>query len=152
MQALFNQDNGTGRIVRISMEGFTGAGAFFRRWLSRMPADVTSEVQLVDPGTPGHGTDHVSFTCRGAPAFNLGSREWSYVTYTWHTNRDTFDKLVFDDLRHNAMLIAMLAYQASEDPQRVPRTRATPTDAGTDRRDAAPACRPPARSWAQSAG
>jgi len=27
--------------------------------------------------------DHVSFTCHGAPAFNLGSREWSYVAYTW---------------------------------------------------------------------
>ena len=52
-------------------KGFTGAGAFFRRWLSRMPADIARDVQLVDPGTPGHGTDHVSFTCRGAPAFNL---------------------------------------------------------------------------------
>jgi len=152
MQALFNQDNGTGRIVRISMEGFSGAGAFFRRWLSRMPSDLASEVQVVDPGTPGHGTDHVSFTCRGAPAFNLGSREWDYVTYTWHTNLDTFDKLVFDDLRHNAMLIAMLAYQASEDPQRVPRERVVSPDRRTDLRAAPPACRPPARSWAQSAG
>ena len=151
-QALFNQDNGTGRIVRIAMEGFTGAGAFFRRWLSRMPSDIARDVQLVDPGTPGHGTDHVSFTCRGAPAFNLGSRDWGYVTYTWHTNLDTFDKLVFDDLRHNAMLIAMLAYQASEDPQRVPRTRAMPADRRTEVREALPACRPPARSWAESAG
>ncbi|HEX7980548.1 MAG TPA: M28 family peptidase [Gemmatimonadaceae bacterium] len=152
LQALFNQDNGTGRIVRISMEGFTGAGAFFRRWLSRMPADIAREVQVVDPGTPGHGTDHVSFTCRGAPAFNLGSRDWDYVTYTWHTNLDTFDKLVFDDLRHNATLIAMLAYQASEDPQRVPRERAVPTDRRTGRPEMLAPCRPPARSWAESAG
>jgi len=153
MQALFNQDNGTGRIVRISMEGLTGAGMFFRRWLSRMPADIAGDVQLVDPGTPGHGTDHVSFTCRGAPAFNLGSREWGYVTYTWHTNLDTFDKLVFDDLRHNAMLIAMLAYQASEDPQRVPRTRGVaPVDPSTGQPAAKAVCRPPARSWAESAG
>ena len=55
------------------------------------------------------------------------------MTYTWHTNLDTFDKLVFDDLRHNAMLVAMLAYQASEDPQRVPRERAPPTDPRTGR-------------------
>ena len=168
LQALFNQDNGTGRIVSISMEGFGGAGAFFRRWLSRMPDEIAREVQLVDPGTPGHGTDHVSFTCRGAPAFNLGSRDWDYVTYTWHTNRDTFDKLVFDDLKHNGMLVAMLAYQASEDPERIPREpRATSTDPSTGRGVAAPACRPPARSgpargrwrcrpparsWAESAG
>ena len=153
LQALFNQDNGTGRIVSISMEGFASAGAFFRRWLSRMPDEIAREVQLVDPGTPGHGTDHVSFTCRGAPAFNLGSRDWDYVTYTWHTNRDTFDKLVFDDLKHNAMLVAMLAYQASEDPERIPREpRVAPTDPSTGRGGAASACRPPARSWAESAG
>ena len=153
LQALFNQDNGTGRIVSISMEGFAGAGAFFRRWLSRMPDEIAREVQLVDPGTPGHGTDHVSFTCRGAPAFNLGARDWDYVTYTWHTNRDTFDKLLFDDLQHNAMLVAMLAYQASEDPERIPREpRVAPTDPTTGRGGAASACRPPARSWAESAG
>ena len=142
MQALFNQDNGTGRIVGISMEGFGGAGAFFRRWLSQMPDEIARNISLIDPGTPGHGTDHVSFTCRGAPAFNLTSREWDYVNYTWHTNRDTFDKLVFDDLKNNAMLIAMLAYLASEDPQRIPREASV----------APPTCRPPARSWAESAG
>lgn len=34
-------------------------------------------------------------------------------------HRDTFDKLVFDDLKSNAALVAMLAYLASEEPQRV---------------------------------
>jgi Zn-dependent M28 family amino/carboxypeptidase len=143
MQAAFNQDNGTGRIVRISTEGFTGAGAFVRRWLSRMPADIARDVEVVDPSGPGQGTDHVSFSCRGAPAFNLVSRDVDYFTYTWHTNLDTFDKLLFDDLQNNAMLVAMLAYQASEDPQRIPRAQRAP---------AATACRPPARSWAESAG
>jgi len=153
MQAAFNQDNGTGRITSISMEGFTGAGAYFRRWLARMPAELTRDVQLVDPGVPGHGTEHVSFTCRGAPAFNLVSRDADYVTYTWHTNLDTFDKLLFDDLRNNAMLVAMLAYQASEDPQRIPRGQRAPTaDPETGRVTAPSTCRPPARSWAESAG
>jgi carboxypeptidase Q len=149
LQALLNQDSGTGRIERISMEGLAGAGAFFRRWLSRMPAEIARDIQLVDPGTPGRGSDQASFTCSGAPAFNLLSRSWDYVNYTWHTNRDTFDKLVFDDLTQNAMLIAMLAYQASEDPERMPReTRAAPTGS----RMALQSCRPPVRSWAESAG
>ena len=52
----------------------------------------------------------------GAPAFSLSSLNWSYGTYTWHTNRDTYDKIVFDDLRANAILAAALAYLASEDP------------------------------------
>jgi hypothetical protein len=45
------------------------------------------------------------------------------------------------------MLVAMLAYLASEEPERMPRTRAAPVDAGT-----MPACRRPARSWDESAG
>jgi hypothetical protein len=55
-----------------------------------------------------------------------------YRRYTHHTNRDTYDKIVFDDLKENATLVAMLAYAASEDPERVPRDRAVlPIDPST---------------------
>jgi GAF domain-containing protein len=40
------------------------------------------------------GSDNASFVCAGAPAFGLGSLSWDYGTYTWHTNRDTYDKIV----------------------------------------------------------
>ena len=149
LQILLNQDSGTGRVVKISMQGLTGAGAFFRRWLSQMPNEISRQISLVDPGTQDRGTDHFSFTCHGAPAFELSSVGWDYETYTWHTNRDTFDKLVFDDLKYNAMLVAMLAYLASEDPQRVPREpRVTATDPKTGQPTSWPACKPPARSSA----
>jgi hypothetical protein len=65
----------------------------------------------------------MSFICRGAPGFRLQSNYPDYRQYTWHTNRDTFDKIIFDDLRNNATLAAMLAYQASEDDTLVPRDR-----------------------------
>jgi hypothetical protein len=52
--------------------------------------------------------------------FGLGAAPWDYGTVTWHTERDTFDKVVFDDLKYNATLTAMLAYLASEDPARIP--------------------------------
>ena len=151
IQALFDHDNGTGRVANISMQGFTGAGAFFRRWLSQMPSEITRDISLLDPGKPEGRTDHASFLCYGAPAFSLGSVGWDYETYTWHTNRDTFDKLVLDDLKNNATLFAMLAYLASEDAQRVPREpRATPTDPRTGQPTPWLACTPPARSSAQS--
>jgi len=151
LQILLNQDGGTGRVVKISMQGFTGAGTFFRRWLSQMPSEISRQISLVDPGTQNRGTDNFSFTCHGAPAFELGSVGWDYETYTWHTNRDSFDKLVFDDLKSNASIVAMLAYLAAEDPLRVPREpRITPTEARTGRPAPWPACIPPARSWAQS--
>jgi carboxypeptidase Q len=124
LQALFNQDNGTGRVVRISGEGFVGAAPFFARWLARVPQEISRHITVDMPGTPrGGGTDHASFVCAGAPGFNLSALEWNYFRYTWHTNRDTWDKIVFDDLRNNAVLTAMLVYLASEDPQRMPRER-----------------------------
>ncbi|MEP7346448.1 MAG: peptidase M28, partial [Gemmatimonadaceae bacterium] len=72
---------------------------------------------------PGGGSDNASFACYGAPGFGLGAIGWNYGSYTWHTNRDTFDKVVFDELKNNATLTAMLTYLASEDPETVPRDR-----------------------------
>jgi hypothetical protein len=60
----------------------------------------------------------------GAPAFSLSSLSWSYWNYTWHTNLDTYDKIVFDDVRSNAILTAVLAYMASEDPEQTSREKA----------------------------
>lgn len=124
LQALFNQDNGTGRVVNISMQGLTGAGAYFADWLAQMPSEITDQIDLNIPGRPGGGgSDYASFICAGAPAFSLSGARWEYRTYTWHTNRDTFDKVVIDDLRNNAILTAMLVYLASEEPDRIPRDR-----------------------------
>ena len=48
----------------------------------------------------------------------LSSLSWSYGNYTWHTNRDTYDKIVFDDVKSNVATIAILTYMASEDPEK----------------------------------
>jgi hypothetical protein len=142
MQALFNQDEGTGRIARISMQGLSGAGQMFRGWMARMPSELTDEIELIDPGAPsGGGSDEASFICAGAPAFRLSSLSWDYGPYTWHTNLDSYDKVVLDELSSNAALVAMLAYLASEEPARFPRERAPlPVDPRTGQRASWPAC------------
>jgi len=147
LQALFNQDNGTGRVQAISMQGLTGALPFFQRWFSAMPDTLVNAIRLVSPGEPGRGgTDNASFICAGAPAFGLNSVNWDYFTYTWHTNRDTYDKVVFDEIRRNAALVAMLAYQASEDTATVPRTRvAELKNARTGKVEEWPTCAAPLR-------
>ncbi|HEU0298691.1 MAG TPA: M20/M25/M40 family metallo-hydrolase [Longimicrobium sp.] len=148
LQALLNQDTGTGRIERISLQGFSGAEPFLRRWLGRVPPELAEGIELDAPGLPSAGSsDHSSFVCHGAPAFWLLSRSWDYGTYTWHGDRDTFDKLVFDELRRNAVLLAMLAYLASEDPQRLPSTRRElPVDPATGAPAQWPACQPAQRA------
>jgi len=124
LQAAFNQDNGTWRVEYIRMMGYTRAGEFFARWMSKVPREIESLIDYEIPGEPERGgSDHMSFICRGAPGFRLQSHYPDYRQYTWHTNRDTYDKLIFDDLKNNATLAAMLAYLAAEDPERMPRDK-----------------------------
>jgi hypothetical protein len=119
LQASFNQDNGTGRVVNISGQGFLNSYEYITKWLSSVPADIRRGIETSFPGFPGAGgSDFASFVAAGAPAFSLSSNSWSYGNYTWHTNLDTYDKIVFDDVRNNAILTAILAYAASEDPDR----------------------------------
>ena len=125
MQVVFNQDNGTWRVELIEGQGFLGAGANLAKWIAYVPTEISSNLKLDVPGPQDNaGSDHTSFLCRGVPAFRLQSSYTEYRQYTWHTNRDTYDKLVFDDLKNNATLAAMLVYRAAEDPERVPRDKA----------------------------
>ena len=110
----------------LSAAGLTGDRAVTcATWYGKLPSFFTDSlspnVGVVDvqrrraTGNPG-GTDGAVFACYGTPSFGMGAVGWNYGTYTWHTNRDTYDKVVFDDLKHNATLAAMMAYLASEDP------------------------------------
>jgi hypothetical protein len=127
LQALFNQDNGTGRIRSIGGGGLVHSPEHINDWLGKVPKEFSAQINGGNPvqsGRPaGGGSDDFSFGCAGLPAFGLGATPWDYGTVTWHTERDTYDKVVFDDLKYNATLTAMLVYLASEDPTRIPLDR-----------------------------
>ena len=124
IQAVFNQDNGTGRVVKISGAGYLNSYEYLSRWLSEVPKDITKHIKTDFPGMPsGGGSDNASFNAVGAPSFGLYSLSWDYWNYTWHTNRDTYDKIVFDDVKNNVILTAILAYMASEDENRTSNER-----------------------------
>ena len=147
LQATFNQDNGTWKIEKIEAQGFLYAGERIARWIAQVPRDVASGIELEFPGTQySQGSDHINFTCAGAPGFRLQSPYDEYRQYTWHTERDTYDKIVFDDLQDNAVLAAILAYAAAEDPVRTPRDRSLlPIDERTGEPGTWPECRPAMR-------
>jgi hypothetical protein len=153
LHVLFNQDNGTGRVRNVGMQGFTQIAPAFRRWFAAMPPLVADSVVVDDPGTPsGGGSDNAAFVCHGAPGIGLGSLSWDYGTYTWHTNRDTYDKISWDDVRRNALMVAMLIYQADQEQNLLPRERRTefPVNQQTGQPGAWPTCSEAARSAAVS--
>ncbi|MGV3707784.1 MAG: M20/M25/M40 family metallo-hydrolase [Gemmatimonas sp.] len=123
LQMIFNQDNGTGRISSISPGPFVQAKPALEKYLSEMPSSITQWIRLGNPSPFASvgGTDVTVFQCHKAPGIGTGALGWDYSNTTWHTNRDTYDKLVAEDLMNNATLMAMLAYMASEDPQKLPR-------------------------------
>ena len=147
LQVLFNQDNGTGRVVNLSGQGFLNSYEYLTRWLSKVPADIRTQIETRFPGFPGGGgSDFASFVAAGAPAFSLSSNSWSYGSYTWHTNRDTYDKIVFDDVRNNAILAAILVYMACEDPVKTSREKSVlPPSPRTGEPGKWPAQTPPTR-------
>ena len=125
LQALFNQDNGTGRVVNLGGQGFAQSEKFINRWLTKVPDTIKNQIKTSFPGIPGAGgSDFASFVAVGAPGFSLSSTSWDYGTYTWHTNRDSYDKMVFDEIRNNAILAAIMVYMACEDPEKFTTERA----------------------------
>jgi hypothetical protein len=170
LQALFNQDNGTGRTVQISGHGFTEAYRFIGDWLKYVPSEISQEIETDFPGVPiplfkkesngvmvraGGSSDWRNFVSSGVPGFNLTSLDFSYggkskYFYTWHTNRDTYDKIIFDDVRDNAILVAILTYLASEEDELMPRDRRVlPINPLTGKRGEWPSLRVPNRDGSE---
>ncbi|PAP76323.1 M20/M25/M40 family metallo-hydrolase [Rubrivirga marina] len=147
LQVGFNQDNGTWRFERIEGQGFLDTAKHLPAWMAAVPTEIQAQVTVEVPGEQNNrGSDHTSFVCTGAPVLRLQSPYDEYRQYTWHTNLDTYDKIVFDDLKQNATLAAMLVYQASEDPERMTREMALlPDDPRTGEPRTSGPCVPPRR-------
>lgn len=146
LQFAFNQDNGTGRIVNTGPSILPENGPRLAQYMKQMPAQLTQTIRLSGPSGIGGGSDHASFLCHGAPAASLGALGWDYGNTTWHTNRDSYDKVVMDDLKQNATLTAMFVYLASEDPQKSSRTLMNPMPTGPNGQPITiPSCTPPLR-------
>jgi len=147
LQAMFNQDNGTFRIVSLEASGFTAATGMLAQWLAQVPLEISQNITTQGTGEPADGgSDHAAMICHGAPGFRIGSPYADYREYTWHTNRDTYDKVVLPEVQNNAVLAAMLAYLASEDPERMPRDQRTVFGSETT---AWPTCEQSRRSYDQ---
>jgi len=147
LQAAFNQDNGTWRFERLEGQGYADTPAFLPKWMGSLPTYISEHIVVEVPGAQNNsGSDHTSFVCAGAPSFRLQSPYDEYRQYTWHTNRDTYDKIVFDDLKENATTAAMLAYMAAEDPETMGREKAVlPVSPRSGQPRTFPECRPATR-------
>ena len=67
------------------------------------------------------GTDSTSFNAAGLPGIGLGQDPIEYNTYTWHTNLDTYERIIEDDVKKSAMAIASAVYHLAMRDEMLPR-------------------------------
>jgi hypothetical protein len=117
ISAYVNLDNGTGRIRGIWNQSNEQATPVFEQilWPFR---DLG--VVAVRHGNTG-GTDHLSFDRAGIPGFNFIQDPIEYGINTHHTELDTFDHLVLDDLRQAAVVVAATVYALAMRDEMMPR-------------------------------
>jgi Zn-dependent M28 family amino/carboxypeptidase len=117
ISAYYNLDNGSGRIRGIYLQGNEQLRPIFRRWLAPF-SDMDASTITVSNTT---GTDHLSFDAVGVPGFQFIQDSIEYGTRTHHTNMDVYDRLVEDDLKQAATIIASFVYNTSERNEKIPR-------------------------------
>jgi carboxypeptidase Q len=66
-------------------------------------------------------TDHVAFDAVGLPGFQFIQDGLDYFARTHHSNQDTYDRLVADDLKQASVVVASFVYNAAMRDQKLPR-------------------------------
>lgn len=117
LSAYYNLDNGTGTIRGIYLQGNTAVKDIFQAYLNPF-ADLGAKTITV--GNTG-GTDHQAFDGVGLPGFQFIQDPMDYNTRTHHSNQDVFDRLVEDDLKKSATIVASFVYHTSERAEKLPR-------------------------------
>jgi hypothetical protein len=117
LSAYFNLDNGAGKIRGVHLQGNEATRPIFRRWLEPF-ADVGAEtLSLRNTG----GTDHLSFDGIGLPGFQFIQDPLDYGSLTHHSNQDVYDRVLPDDLKQAAVILAAFAYEAAMLDRKLPR-------------------------------
>lgn len=117
----FNLDNGTGRIRGVYLQENEAARELLSKWLAPFEDLGGNTVTISNTG----GTDHLSFDAVGLPGFQFIQDEVEYSTRTHHSNMDSYDHLMADDLKQAATIVAAMVYQAAMSDQKVPRKELT---------------------------
>ena len=122
ISAVLIHDSGTGRVETISLSG--NAQAYESVW--KMLAPFRQMIGLEDLKLQSFGgSDHASFNRSGVPAF-FCSQETSIYRQTHHSQTDTFDKVVRDDVVNGAQVLAVFAYSVAQADEMLPRKPAPP--------------------------
>jgi hypothetical protein len=120
LDAYWNIDDGTGRVRGASVFGPPEAAAIvaqyfkpFEEWGIYGALPTTARVE--------GGSDNGAFAVAGLPGIGTQQDNIEYNSTTWHTNLDTYERIVPEDVMHNAVITASLMIHLANRDQLLPR-------------------------------
>jgi hypothetical protein len=120
LSAYFNMDSGTGRVRGLTAFGPSATATVLRE--ATAPFKDLGMVGATTTRSRGTGgTDSTNFNAAGLPGINTVLDPIQYGTYTWHTNLDTYERIVEDDVKKAAIVLAGAVYHLAMRDELLPR-------------------------------
>lgn len=116
----FNIDSGTGRVRGASVFGPPETANILRAILEPFKNDGVVGAVATRSRRIG-GSDNTSFNQAGLPGIGMGQDPIEYNSHTWHTNLDTYERILEDDVKKDAMIVAWSVYQLAMRDELLPR-------------------------------
>ena len=111
--AYYNLDYGTGKILGIHLQGNEAARSIFKTWFEPFNDLRAKTITIQNTGS----TDHISFDAIGLPGFQFVQDR----IITQHSNMDSYDHLMPDDLKQSATIMAAFLYNSAMRDEKIPR-------------------------------
>ena len=116
----FNIDSGTGKARGMSIFGPPEAATVLRDALAPF-SDLGVAGALNSTGRNLGGTDSTSFNAAGLPGIGVSQDPIEYFNVTWHTNLDTYERIIEADVKSSAVAIAGAVYAVAMRDEMLPR-------------------------------
>jgi len=115
----FNIDNGTGRPRGMTVFGPPAAAAILREAIAPLK-DLGVLGATTTRSRQRANSDHTSFNWAGLPGITVGQDPIQYQSYTWHTNLDTYERIVEEDVVKSAIVVAAAVYHLAMRDEALP--------------------------------
>jgi hypothetical protein len=116
----FNVDSGTGRVRGLTVFGPEAAARILREAVAPLK-DLGVAGAAATRSRQRGGTDSTSFNEAGLPGIGTQLDPIQYQTYTWHTNLDTYERIVEEDVKNSATVVAAGVFHLAMRDEKLPR-------------------------------
>jgi carboxypeptidase Q len=120
LDAYWNIDDGTGRVRGASIFGPPEAASILAQYFKPFE-EWGIYGALASSARVAGGSDNGAFAVNGLPGIGTQQDNIEYNSTTWHTNLDTYERIVPEDVIHNAVITASVMLHLANRDQMLPR-------------------------------